>query len=353
MGLVTRIRLSAAVAVLCVGISGCANTAAGLSATPVVPDAERTVTPSPAATPQPHWTVAFGDDCSRVLTDAQRDQILGAGSRTAAEWFAENSPTVDLTPAPSGAEPITVLGGIKCRWFVDEGGDLPDGMGDLTVSVFPLVAVAPEYRTALAAPRCDPSYDATICRQGRTVGDTWLLASSGWMLVEPPTTQSTAALDAVAANLADAPSPVPLTSSPEWWTFVGCDELGEALALSDLLGTHYFSGIWEGSAQFEQKILESAGVEMVCQYSSDSANIPADRDFSILTVTVRPGAASAGTFAAGDDETATLIDGAQTAFVNASGTVRSTDGTNVLIVASEGDGIEVEVMERALALLRG
>lgn len=341
----------ALLAVVVLALAGCA-----ISAPEAGPP---TAPPPPASSPSPtpietnaasDPILAFGGDCMDVLTDAQVESILGPGARSLEEWLAANSPDWRV------GGPERTAGGIECRWMAADGADgLPAGMQEIAVLALPASVVADEYATELSTARCDPQYDTTLCRLGRTVGSVWLMARSGPGTAEPPLEQLESALDAAAANVAAFPEPVPLPRERVWWTLGACDDLGERMSLSEILGTDYHSGYWEGSPQYEDWILEEAGVGQFCQWSSDSADIPEGHEHYILSATLEPGGAWQWSDIVPDDAVAVSLTGAQEAFHEGAagdyrtGRVWATDGVNVLTVYTEGGDVSEDVAERVLA----
>lgn len=332
-----------ALLVLTLAVSGCAATP-----TPVASSTPASAASTPTPTPTPVGPLAaFDGDCAQVLTAADREAILGPGSLTADEWFAENYPDA---PRSVGADATLLAGGVSCRWMPAAEADLPEGMEDLWIEIYPEEVVPTDVRTALAEPRCDPQYDSSGCRLARSVDGTWVMARAGWLLYEPPVDVLSLALDTVAANLAHSQAPVAATPTEQWWAIPECDAFGDQLGLSEMLGEGYHSGYWEGSAQFEDLILAGAGVRQFCQYSS-AESIPDGYEFMILSVTVEPGGALTWDDGPVDDEVSVDIPGAEQAFSGSTSGVRATDGTNTVTVASEGDDADALVAERVLAEL--
>ena len=325
------------------------------------PTTEATVsTPTPTPT-EVGPVVAFGADCANVLTDAEATDLLGPEAIT---WADRSSPD-SIAPSSDPSWPIARAGGLHCRWLTSASDpaepydDSENAVQELGIIAFPADIVADRYRAELADARCDPDFDTTWCRLGRTEGDVWLLARTGWYASTPPTALLTAALDAATARIAAFPAPIAKPRATGWWSFTGCDEFGRHLQLSDVLGPEYHSGYWEGSAQHEELILEAAGVSQFCQYSSDFEGVPDGYAFAILSISLDAGAGDTWRSEPADGETARDVIGAAHAFVEPitegeGATLRATDGVNVLRVTAEGDAaIAVVVAERVLDFLAG
>lgn len=299
--------------------------------------------------------MAFGGDCANVLDAAQVEAILGAGALPFAEWMAVHQP--DYTPPPSG--PLERAGGIDCRWMAsDDAEGLPEGMTEIGIFAMPVDAAGDDEIAALAEARCDPQYDSTSCRLGRTSGATWLMARAGAFIGTPPEDLLIAALDAAESNLASYPEPVPATREAAWWDIRDCVELGKAIDLAAILGPDYHDGYWEGSPQHEDFLLEAAGVGQFCQWSSDSAAIPAGEEHYIVSLSLEPGGHWRWADVAGrDDVEAAEVAGAEEAvrFVFhgedriSSATTWATDGTNLMHVGIEGGSVDVRIAEKVLA----
>lgn len=335
-------------------LSGCTSApAADPVATPTAtPSATTTPTPTPPAPAA--GVVAFGGDCANVLTEEQVEEILGAGALPFSEWMANYDPDY-RAPASS---PLERAGGIDCRWMAaDDAEGLPEGVTQIGILAMPTDAAGGEEVALLADARCDPQYDATNCRLGRTSGATWVMARVGAYIETPPDELLVAALDAAEANLAEYPAPVAATREASWWAIRDCDELGEAIDLADFLGPDYRSGYWEGSPQHENFLLEAAGVGQFCQWSSDSSAIPEGEEHYIVSLTLEPGGHWRWTDLAADNRLPADVRGAKDAIRFstaetdriASGTTWATDGINVLQVGVEGGHVDVRIAERVLA----
>ena len=338
-------------------LSGCvaAPTAEPIDApTPTAKDAT-SPTPSPTPSVSAEGIVAFGGDCDNVLDQGQVEAILGAGAMTLAEWRAIYQP--DLTVSVSG--PLERAGGINCRWMAAEGAEgLPEGMTEIAVLAMPVDAAGEAEIAALAEARCDPQYDASSCRLGRTSGATWLMARAGGYLETPPNDLLLAALDAAESNLSAYPAPVAAAQEASWWDIRDCVELGKAIDLAEFLGPDYNNGYWEGSPQHEDFLLEAAGVGQFCQWSSNSSAIPEGEQHYIVSLTLEPGGAwrwpdvvaaedfDAAEAAGADDAVRRIIDEEDS---NPNATTWATEGTNVLSVQVQGGLVDIRIAERVLA----
>lgn len=276
--------LGAALAVGCSPVERTAETP-----TPSAPSempASPTPTPTPTPTPNLEPVRAFDGDCDRMLTTEQRDELLGAGALARAEqylaWDADRPVEVDF-------EPLGTLGGLACTWFAGEGADLPEGVGNLTLTVVPAAEVSNEFAARYSVATCEPSYDANHCRLGRVVDDVWVGANAGWGAVETPDELLGAAIEAVAANLPTATQPRRAAATDDVWPVPDCVWLGEAMGLEELIGP-YRHGYWEGSEQPEEVLLAAAGVFRACPLFSDGERMDDETDeFHILSPQVAPG----------------------------------------------------------------
>lgn len=337
-------------------LTGCGATPQSepTTAPPAAPSPPATIA-APTPSPEPAHTVAFGGECTNMMSEAQIASILGPGTVSFADWAATHA----LEWRTAGAE--RTAGGIECRWMAAEGASgLPPGMQDIAVLALPVAAVADRFVDELTEARCDPQYDATNCRLGRVVGPIWLMARSGPGLEEPPHEELEAALDAVATNLPAFDEPVPMTRGTAWWPVGTCEELGEQMELSELLGPAYHTGRWEGSPQYEDWILEAAGVRQFCQWSSDSSQIPDGHDHYIISATLEPGGVWQWEEIVPQDGDTVSVEGARQAVRTVTGsagwhnrTVWANDGINVVTVTAEGGDVDVDVAERVLGARAG
>lgn len=337
-------------------LSGCASTpTADPAETPApIPSQTATSTPTPSPSVPGEGIVAFGGECANVLSDAQVQEILGAGALPFPEWMAAHDPGYR---APASG-PLERAGGIDCRWMAaDDAEGLPEGMTEIGILAMPADAAGDAETAALAEARCDPQYDATSCRLGRSSGDTWLMARAGAFIGTPPEELLVAALDAAESNLAAYPAPVAAAREASWWDIRECVELGKAIDLAEILGPDYHNGYWEGSPQHEDFLLEAAGVGQFCQWSSDSSAIPEGEEHYIVSLSLEPGGHWRWADLAADDRLPADVTGAQEAirFVAegedriSSATTWATDGVNVLSVGIEGGHVDVRIAERVLA----
>ena len=335
-------------------LSGCASTPTAEPVETSSPTALETPTPSPTPSVPAEGVVAFGGDCGHVLTDAQVEEILGAGALPFPEWMTLHDP--DYRAPASG--PLERAGGIDCRWMAaDDAEGLPEGLTSVGILAMPTDAAGDAETAALADARCDPQYDSTSCRLGRTSGATWLMARAGAYLDTPPGELLSAALDAAESNLSAYPAPVAAAREDTWWDIRDCVELGKAIDLAEILGPDYHNGYWEGSPQHEDFLLEAAGVGQFCQWSSDSAAIPEGEEHYIVSLTLEPGGHWRWADLAADDRLPADVGGAQQAirFTTEGGdrissaTTWATDGVNLLQVAIEGGHVDIRIAERVLA----
>lgn len=317
---------------------GAAEPAEEPTAPSQTPEASLSPEPSPSAGAAP--VRAFDGDCAQLLTSAQRDDLLGAGSLSEAERDAEMAQA-----ALPWLEPVGTLGGLACHWFAAEGADLPEGIFMVGLRILPADAVPPEFAEAYASPICEPSYDASVCRLGRTVGEVWIGADAGPLSTEAPTELLNGALDAAAANLAGATMPQPAAVTEEFWTIPNCGELFAEIRLEELIGP-YIQGYWEGSEQPEDVVLAAAGVARSCPAFTDNERIAPEDTHYILTPQIAPGGAWQWEQLVADSagrSTPLEVAGATEAFAVGAGLGSSntfaTDGTNIVSVPT--DDLEV------------
>lgn len=272
-------------------------------------------------------TIAFGGECDNVLSLEQAESLLGGASTLSA---------VTSGPSPGAG----TLGGIDCRWDVEDQSSADTRPTSLEISVFADADVPSDLADEIADARCDPWYDATVCRLGRFVDGAWIMAATSWLPTEPDGALLDAAITAVSAHFGDYAAPVPLAAEDDWWSLASCDDLGERMGLRELLGEGYVTGWWEGNPgeQIEFRLTASQGVELICQWFPDySGAAAADATAGIITVTVWPGGGwDAERLLAGGSPLS--VAGAQSAIVDAEYPyiVRATDGVNAVNVNAYG-----------------
>ena len=336
-----RLLPPAVVLIIAVGLTACAPPQP--APPPPTPSAVTAPTPAPEVIgPVP----AFGGDCTNVLSSEQVESILGPGYSEAA------------TPVSGD---ISLLGDIDCEWvrsgatgYSEPGVDtgLPEGMDTIAVVALPADVV----KMDLSEPRCDPKYDATMCRMSRIVDGVWLMARAGWHLSSPPVEQLDAALTAAAANLASFPPPVAARSDSDWWELPACDDIAVRIGLSAFLGEGFHSGFWEGSLQPEDQLRDDAGMLRLCPWSTEGASAGPDQEFHIVTLHIMPGGALRwDALLARADATEISVAGAQAA-IRVGDEVFATDGVNTLGVVTgdahpDDSALAVALAERALAAL--
>ncbi|GLJ81226.1 hypothetical protein [Microbacterium imperiale] len=337
--------------------AGCA-TAAPVAETPTptpTPTLDASPTPAPSATADAGPVRAFDADCAQMLTNDQRDAILGSGSITEAEQMAQWNPDAGVVVA---LDPVGTLGGLECSWYAAEGADLPEGLTTLTTMVVPASAVPAEYAAKYSVPVCEPNYDSSGCRFGRIVGENWVSAYVGFAVYEAPREMLAGVVDTVEQNLATATQPRPDTRTDGVWAIPDCTELGRAIALEELIGP-YLHGYWEGSEQPEEVLFAAAGVARSCPLFSDSARVdPASEKFVIMTPQIAPGLGWQWEQLRADAGSAPLpveVDGAADAFAVDSGHgaygLFATDGTNVVSVYSEDLELDAQILGRIITTL--
>lgn len=335
--------------------AGCATPAPVADTPTATPTLEVSPTPTPSATPEAGPVRAFDADCAQMLTTDQRDAILGSGSITEAEQMAQWNPDAGVAVA---IDPVGTLGGLTCSWYAAEGADLPEGVTSLTTMVIPASAVPAEYAAKYSVPVCEPNYDSSGCRFGRIVGENWISAYVGFAVYEAPREMLAAVVDTVEQNLATATQPRPDTRTDGVWSIPDCTELGQAIALEELIGP-YLHGYWEGSEQPEEVLFAAAGVARGCPLFSDSARVdPASQQFRILTPQIAPGLGWQWEELRAEADSASVaieVDGATDAFSVDRGhdarVVFATDGTNVVSLYSEDPELAAQILGRIITSL--
>ncbi|MGN8552565.1 UNVERIFIED_CONTAM: hypothetical protein OHV15_08275 [Microbacterium sp. SLM126] len=295
----------------------------------------------------------FDGDCTRVLTVAQLDGLLGEGWGSAADSRAEAGYPLlrDLQEVSIGT-----LGGIECVWFPAEP-PADDGTLALEVVLLPAAQVPPAFAAAYSEVDCDYANDAFGCRLGKQVGDYWLMTRTILWSDEPPTELMVRAADAVAATVGDAFDGVAAERQPDWATVTDCETFSERMRLEEFLGTGYVSGRWEGSAPPEEGMLASAGVGWRCPWFSVDGSAPNGAHY-IMSADVAAGAWWAWEqMAAADAAVPVTVDGAVGAVTfdlgNDQAELVATDGVNVINVRNAPLADLIPLAERMLSTLAG
>lgn len=356
-----RIRASVSAAALSVLLlAGCATS----TPTPAdTPDAATSAEPSPSPTsPSPTPTAPqevvdpvrlFDGDCGEVLTDAQLQDVVGAGAMTDQDYLVSVG-----TPVRPRVTPEGTLGGLECRWRTAEESSAE--LGDATVLILPAPQVPASFVGAFADRECAPMYDAMICRVARTADDVWIMARSGHVAgesgEEPSEESLRRVIDAVAESLPrGAGTPEPVTRTAAWWNTPSCEEFATAMRFDELTDGGFEHGYWEGSEQAEQTLFDAAGVSRHCPFYTSSDRMTDTEEHRIFSVLTYPGGQWMWeTLAEGAE--ALDLEGAEAAMAylngNAAGTVYATDGVNVVEVGGDEDlDFFTDVAERALAVL--
>jgi len=336
-------------------LTGCASAPTADPVDTPSPTAFETPTPSPTPTPEPvlEPTPPFGGDCSRVLDDAQLDDLLGDGWKTAEEMFEEWG---TVTTEYIGLTPLRTIGGLACTWFVGE--DVPLGeVQHLEVTVAPAAEVPADFTARYAEPLCESSYDGAFCRQVRIVGDAWVMARAGISMEDTFDAFLARALDHAETSLSGGIDAVPVDRNSSWWQVSECDSLGKAMRMHEVLGENYITGFWEGSEQPEQILLREGGVGIMCQWITGNDELSPDGQHHIITLlTSQGGEWEWEAIAAHDDVEEIAVVGAERAATYSPRElpfVFASDGVNVLLVDG-GDSVEFvsDLAARALAALR-
>lgn len=340
---------SALVIAATVLIAGCAATpepARTDTDTGAVPSATPTPTPTAEVALEP--TIPFGGDCTRVLTDAQLDELLGAGWVPFEEQLRAWAPQQVLVPI---VDTLGTLGGLECAWW-SEG---EDELEKLDVMVLPAASVPEPFAADFSEARCDPAYDVTLCRLAATVDDVWIMATASRDFAEPPVQVLEATIDAVAATAGSSFDGVAAEATADWWSVPECEALNEQIALEEAIGT-YRNGYWEGNVQPEEVLLRDASVQAICPSSTDGE--APDGGHYIISPVVAPGGAwQWDALSATDGMEPVTIAGASEALQftgTHSNALYATDGVNVVTMtldAEEPVEVAIEIVQRMLAAL--
>lgn len=245
------------------------------------------VEPSPTPTLRVEPVLPFDGDCAAVVTEAQRDALLGRGSLSESEQFLLWSPDRLLDIEVSG---LGTLGGIECTWYADRATNtVHPGVSAITVTLLPRASVPLDFLERDATPVCGATYDGNVCRASRIDGEVWALAS---LLSEEKDEGASdllaSVLDAAIANADSSWNAQRADPTEQWWTIGECESLTKKMALDEVIGA-YSDGYWEGAETLEQQMLALAGVEKYCPFVSDYETPPAE--LYVGAVWVMPGAA--------------------------------------------------------------
>jgi hypothetical protein len=351
-------------------LAGCASPSVG-----PVPEATETSTQSPtaveqSATPTPSETpaVAVPDrlhdgECSRVLTDAELDELLDEGWQSYEDYSAAEYGVDRSVAFPEGT-----IGGVRCTWVAPSGSS--SNVHNVSVLVLPEDQVSARFARTFAVKQCDPSYDVNVCRLARSVNGAWIMASAPdygeGALGEPSDAFLERVIAAIAGGVASrGGTPTPVTQTEEWWALPSCDDFASQMRFGEITAGGFESGYWEGSEQAEQSLLSDAGVSKDCPYFSSSDRITPDEHHRIFTVSVHPGGHWMWEVVSEGREGVELVGARMAVAVPLGGdptgvmspdeelvTVYATDGVNMVEVSgAEGLDFAADIVERALAAL--
>jgi hypothetical protein len=322
--------------------------AASSSAPAVTPEPESTPTTTLVLEP----TVPLGGDCTRVLTDEQLDELLGAGWETSSAMRRDTE-----FPFPPSMETTSMgtLGGLECTWYAGNESEAP--MASLSILLLPADGVPPDFAADYATVRCDPSYDALGCRISKVVGDFWVMSGT-YILSEsessPPESLERAA-DHAAATVGSAFDGVAADRQADWATLSTCEELSAEMRLEEVLGAGYVNGYWEGVEQPEGRLLSAAGVGLHCRWFSVDGSAPGGENFIGGSTVASGGAWAWDAIAASESVTPVTVDGAVSAVTvdvgNQNPWLYATDGVNVVTVENVPSSVGIDIAERMLAAI--
>lgn len=243
-------------------LAGCASAPAAAPATrsPTAGAPEPTPTFTPVLVPTP----AFGGDCTEVLTDAQLDELLGQGWLTFASYIREVVPEEPLNHVPD-LPSVATLGGIECDWVAEDMSQAPPA--GIRVTILPAAEAPGDFGDRFSTPTCLTMYDYLRCGLAALSGDAWILATVP-VLDELPGGVLENVIAEVSATIGTELGSVPVDFGQETTLLPDCEELGEAILMEELIGEGYKVGPYEGAPGPEAILLEEAGAELTCTYST-------------------------------------------------------------------------------------
>lgn len=324
-----------------VAIAGCAPATPSETPAPTASTVDPTPTPTPSATPE--HTIAFGGDCSLVLSHDDVTGLVGVGTKPVQYDAARDVG-------------IATLGGIQCGWRAAGDGDyFSDGMTALVVLALPTVAVSSELQREASTAACIRNYDSSECTLGADVDGVWVTAQVIQDGDEVPAALLQAMLDTVADRVPASIKPVGLARTADWWsTDDTCENLGERLGLADFLGEGYVTGWWEGdpSRQWSFRLLHEAGVSLVCRWHPDFDSSSSEGAvYGTTSLTASPGVGWNREAILGGGERVELASG-QTAVVDGYQVV-GVDDVNVAYVSTgrSGSADPTELLARVFSVM--
>ena len=331
-------------------LAGCATATTSPGAVPVAspPASTSTPTPSPSAEVVLTPTVPFGGDCERVLTAADLDGFFGE------QWATEETKTEEWGIGEYlDVAPIETVGGLQCRWFVDDAAG--DSVTGVSVTIAPEESLPIAYTGEFREAECGAESDAKLCRMARIEGDLWVLAQVSDLMTQPAPDLLPDLLDAVSAHL---PTPAQSVSDAGWWSLPSCEDFGAAMALQELIGEGYNTGLWEGEESFQMAALREAGVSVLCEWSTGDGRLAPDGGYHVPSITiVNGGHWRWQEFADFDGAESVTVEGADDALVVPGndgatvGQVLVTDGVNVVEVSGGDREFLLDLAGRAIGAL--
>ncbi|MCW3493953.1 hypothetical protein [Microbacterium sp. SSM24] len=318
------------------------------AAGPEVPSASpSTADPAPVVEAVLEPTVPFGGDCTRLLTTAQLNELLGEG------WTERGGPVLpDIQHTTLGT-----LGGMECEWFPEESSSSETLVLSLGVIVLPAAQVPADFAAAYAEVKCDPAYDVAGCRFSRQVGDYWLMTRVYFWSDDIPAELLVNAADGVAATVGDGFDGVAADRQETWMTLPDCETLSTSMRLEEFLGTGYGNGYWEGSAQPESIMLDATGVGLNCPWVSVDGSAPGGKTFISGANVSACGSWAWESIAAMDGAVPVSVAGTVGAVTFDVGNDRvwlfATDGVNVIHLHNAAANDLIPIAERLLETLAG
>ncbi|WP_169581498.1 MULTISPECIES: hypothetical protein [Microbacterium] len=302
-----------------------------------------TPTPGPAPTPSAAPTSPAGA-CTRVLTEPQLDDLLGAG------WTTYDLPTEYMRRVSIGT-----LGGIECRWQSEN--IFTAGTGSLSVIILPADRVPPAFVDAYSPVRCEESSDGTVCRASAFAGDYWVMTQALAASDDLPTQMLERATGHVASTVGATFEGTARQRQADWLLLPECEDLARDIRLDEIIGTGYEHGDpWGASEAPEDAMIREAGVAVVCPWFSVDGSGPRGDSFFPTAILAAGGAWAWEAIAGLESAVAVDVEGAVGAVIPRPGepwaTLFVTDGVNLIGVYGLEGADRILVAERILGALQ-